>query len=65
MIEQLPHTVEEPIAGRAGLISVLRQYLETLRTEPGGPVTPRLTSTGIGVLPDACSRRSPAESSAR
>jgi hypothetical protein len=52
MIEQLPHTVEEPIAGRAGLISVLRQYLETLRTEPGGPVTPRLTSTGIGVLPD-------------
>src|SRR4030095_13868638 len=50
MIEQLTHTVEDPIAGRAGLVSALRQYLEALLPEPSGPATTRLTSTGTGVL---------------
>lgn len=52
MIEQLTHTVEDPIAGRAGLVSALRHYLEMRLPEPSGPATTRLTSTGIGVLPD-------------
>jgi hypothetical protein len=52
MIEQLTHTVEDPTEDRAGLVSVLRQYLETLLPQPSGSPSTRLTSTGIGVLPD-------------
>ena len=52
MIEQLTHTVEDPIAGRAGLVSALRHYLDCCSRSRAAAATARLTSTGIGVLPD-------------
>jgi hypothetical protein len=52
MIEELTRSIDDRASGTPGVASALRQYLETLFTEPGGAAMARLTSTGMALLPD-------------
>jgi len=52
MIEGLTRTIDDRTTATTGVASALRQYLETLFTEPGVTPMARLTSTGMALLPD-------------
>jgi hypothetical protein len=51
MIEALTRTVDDRMTGTPDVPSELRQYLETLLSEPTTPGITRLTSTGMALLP--------------